>query len=272
MWIYHDAEAPMISGMCRSLGITQAIDEMVEWEERQYKLSPGLRVEAMIVNILMGRKPLYRLHEFFEDVDVSKIFDPGIEADDWTDDAMARALDKLAAAGPEKVYGAVALAAASREGVDLSVLHADTTSVSVQGVYEDDVGEDVLSITWGYSKQSRPDLKQFLLGIGSTKDQIPLIGEVLDGNTSDHEWARGLLCRLSSTFKEDVVYVADSSLVSKINLEAIAEKNVKFISRIPASFLIAGELKERAWEEGSWEEVGALSPRKEASLYKVCSL
>jgi len=34
-----------------------------------------------------------------------------------------------------------------------------------------------------------------------------VVGEVLDGNTSDHEWARGLLCRLSSTFKEDVIYV-----------------------------------------------------------------
>lgn len=46
----------------------------------------------------------------------------------------------------------------------MTVIHAGTSSVSVQGAYEGE--DDVMLITWGYSKQKRPDSKQFLYGLG----------------------------------------------------------------------------------------------------------
>lgn len=46
----------------------------------------------------------------------------------------------------------------------MTVIHAGTTSVSVQDAYEGE--DDVMLITWGYSKQKRPDSKQFLYGLG----------------------------------------------------------------------------------------------------------
>jgi hypothetical protein len=45
-------------------------------------------------------------------------------------------MDRLARAGPGLVYGAIALAAARQEGVDLRVIHGGTTSVPVEGTYE----------------------------------------------------------------------------------------------------------------------------------------
>jgi hypothetical protein len=136
MEIFNNGPAPLISAMCRSLGITQAIDRLTEWDERQCKLSPGLLVEAIIINLLGGRKPLYLMHEYFQHMDVATLFGPGIQARDLNDDVLARALDKLARAGPGPVYGTIALAAARQEGVDLRVIHGDTTSVSVEGAYE----------------------------------------------------------------------------------------------------------------------------------------
>lgn len=53
------------------------------------------------------------------------------------------------------MYGAVALSAASREGVDMTVLHADMTSVSVQGAYKDNAQEDILFITLGVTANKR---------------------------------------------------------------------------------------------------------------------
>ncbi len=86
MEIFRDGPAPMISAMCRSIGLTQTVDEMVRWDDKQCKLSPGLRVEAIIINTLTNRRPLYQLEEFFSDLDVSKMFGPGVKAEDINDD------------------------------------------------------------------------------------------------------------------------------------------------------------------------------------------
>lgn len=42
--VFRDGPAPMISAVCRDIGLTQTIDEMVAWDNRQCTLSPGLRV------------------------------------------------------------------------------------------------------------------------------------------------------------------------------------------------------------------------------------
>lgn len=58
--VYHDVDASMISAMCRSLGITPAIDEMVEWIQGSEAL-PQSQGGVMIANIFTGRKPLHEV-------------------------------------------------------------------------------------------------------------------------------------------------------------------------------------------------------------------
>jgi transposase len=277
MEIFNNGPAPLISAMCRSLGITQAIDRLTEWDERQCKLSPGLLVEAMIINLLGSRKPLYLMHEYFQHMDVATLFGPGIQARDLNDDALARALDKLARAGPGLVYGTIALAAARQEGVDLRVIHGDTTSVSVEGAYEQKPGEPPppLLLTHGHSKDHRPDLKQFLFGLAVTADQVPVIGQVRDGNLSDKTWNLELIAGLAQQLGpvDELVYIADSSLMTGPNLEAMAAQKLQFISRLPATFGLEAELKQRAWEQSAWQEVGTLSHGKSkgAASYRLQS-
>jgi hypothetical protein len=110
MEVFDNGAVPLTSPMCRALGITQAIDGLTGWDERQCRLSPRLLVEAIIVNLSGSRKPLYLIHEYFQHMDVATRFGPGIQARDLNDNALARALDKLARAGP--LYGTIALAAA----------------------------------------------------------------------------------------------------------------------------------------------------------------
>ena len=234
MEVFNNGPDPVISTMRRSPGITQAIDRLTQWDERQCKLSPGVLVEAIIINLLGNRKPLYLMHEYFEHVDVATLFGPGIQARDLKDDALPRALDKLAQAGPGLVYGTIALAAARQEGVNLQVLHGDTTSVSVEGAYEQKEGAPPppLLLTRGHSKDQRPDLKQFLFcqwplenahfghekctGLAVTADQVPVIGQVRNGNLADKTWNLELILGLAQQLGpvEPLVYVADSSLVT----------------------------------------------------------
>jgi hypothetical protein len=64
MEVFNNGPAPLISALCRALGITHAIDWLTVRDERQCNLSPGLLVEA-IINLLASCKPLYLIHEYF---------------------------------------------------------------------------------------------------------------------------------------------------------------------------------------------------------------
>ena len=103
--VLRDGPGPVISAMCRSIGLTGTINRMVDWDERQCKMSPGFRVEAVIINLLMGRRPLYRLDAFFEYMDVSKLFGPMISPEDITDDAVAVPLTSWARPAQRRCTG-----------------------------------------------------------------------------------------------------------------------------------------------------------------------
>ena len=53
-------------------------------------------------------------------------------------------------------------------GVPLTRLHADTTSFAVSGEYapeEGDLDAHTIAVTYGYSRDHREDLKQWMLGL-----------------------------------------------------------------------------------------------------------
>ena len=62
--------------------------------------------------------------------------------------------------------------------MEVKLVHVDTTSVSVEGAYEiseEEKGPEPIDeaspfvITYGYSKDHRPDLKQFKIGLGANR-------------------------------------------------------------------------------------------------------
>jgi len=103
MEVFHDGPVPVIAAICRQIGVTELLNQLLCWDEAQCRLSPGHRLEALIMNILVDRHPLYVLPQFFQDMDTEKLFGTGILPEDLNDHAVGRALDKLAAAGPERV-------------------------------------------------------------------------------------------------------------------------------------------------------------------------
>ena len=271
--VFSEGIAPVIQEICQQIGLVDTIDRITKWDRDRCKLSPGQRITAMIINALMDRQPLLHLPSFFSDMDVQKMFGREILPEDLNDHTMGRALDKLAEADPEWVYAQVALRAIVAEDIVIGIVHGDTTSVSVQGAYESEDG--VLNLKRGYSKDHRPDLKQFLMGLGVTPDSIPVIAQVRDGNTADVTWNGDIITLLRKRLELDkahpLIYVADSKLVSKTNLDRMAEENLSFISRLPGSFKLDDQLKARAWERNDWQSIGAVSRSKDAALYRCQS-
>lgn len=87
-------------------------------------------------------------------------------------------------------------------------MHYDTTSVSVYGDYKGQ--EETVEITYGYSKDHRADLKQFMMDALCIEGNIPLLGAVLNGNNAE-------LTEIASFMKKNgidpmaTVYIADSA-------------------------------------------------------------
>jgi len=84
------------------------------------------------------------------------------------------------------LFEELALAVCTHEGIDLRFNHLDTTSFSLTGEYIPDRDEHAICLTYGYSKDHRPDLKQAVLELLVSQDGgIPFVSKSWDGNTSD---------------------------------------------------------------------------------------
>ena len=101
---FNQGPANLISALYDQLNIGSTIDAMVSWDPAQCRLSPGMRIKAMVVNMFGGRKPLYRIDEYYQNMDTENLFGKGISLSDLTDYNMARALDKLTQRGPWECY------------------------------------------------------------------------------------------------------------------------------------------------------------------------
>lgn len=257
---------PIISTIFRQLGFHDTINQMLTWDEKQCLHSPATHILAIIINILSGKRvALYKVHKFFEEKDTEILFGKGVKPSHLNDDALARTLDKLYNANPKKVFSTLALKAVMHENIDTKVLHGDTTARLVYGEYEEGDGEEFLKITWGYNKEHRTDLKQFKVGLIITREGFPIFGEIEDGNLDDKSWNKNLIENLAENITpeilKDMVYVADSALVTSANLSLIENQKLKFISRLPSTFNLASELIEKAFASEDWEEY-SLSEKK----------
>jgi hypothetical protein len=56
--IVHPGAVPVIINLCRAAKIAGIVNRMLNWNEPNAKVSPGLLIEALVVCIMCGRKPL----------------------------------------------------------------------------------------------------------------------------------------------------------------------------------------------------------------------
>ena len=86
---------PLIRAVYEAIGLREVIDENVEWDDQRCKLSPGERIQALIIDVRTRRRPLYRVWGTFEETDIEPLLGAGVNCEDLNDDAFARAPDKM---------------------------------------------------------------------------------------------------------------------------------------------------------------------------------
>ena len=233
---------PIVNQVLDRLGLPALLAGVLPDDDARLKLAPAIAIRLVVTNLVLGREPLYGLGEW------ATRFDPGLlglstgDLAVLNDDRVGRALEALFDADRASLLTGVVLAAISEFGIDTSQLHNDSTSISVHGAYSDAVGtarggKPTPRITFGHSKDHRPDLKQLVWILTVSADgAVPIAYRLADGNTSDDPthvptWD-GLVALLGRT---DFLYVADAKLCSRAAMGHITGNGGRFVTILPRS-------------------------------------
>lgn len=265
---------PIVKQYARQINLVETVNHFVDTE---MDLQPGIVVMSMVLDTLSGRSPLYRLMDFLEDKDTELLLGEAIPAEKFTDFNIGRALDKIHETGTQKIFGQLGQNAVGGFQIQPACAHYDTTSVSVFGDY--DMTDEPFDITYGHSKDKRPDLKQFLIEMLCVDRNIPLFGNTRDGNASDKTLNNELLSNISKHMADHglaenaFVYVADSAFVTRANLEK-AGATIKFLSRLPATYKQCQKAIQTAVATDRWVDIGVVAETRDtdkrpAAFYKA---
>ncbi len=225
----------IVAGIVDEIGLVEEIDRKLGTHPQEH-VSPGQTVKAMVLNALgFLSAPLYLFGEFFSGKATEHLLAAGIKPEHLNDDRLGRVLDKLFEAGLTELFVRVAGKAAQRLGVSTQSVHLDSTSFHLHGEYDtgDGGGPEEIHITHGYSRDHRPDLKQFVVDLMSTADGgVPLFLRVADGNEADQAIFAELLKDFRTQVDLDALFVADSALYSAENLASLG--NLRWLCRVPS--------------------------------------
>ena len=220
----------------------------------------------LLRNILLSREPIYGLGEWAERF-VPELL--GLKKGDFehlNDDRVGRCLDRLFAANLPELVLDVVRHVVKEFNLSLNELHNDSTSVSFYGAYENASEEAKrgkrtrLAITFGHSKDHRPDLKQLLYILTVTDDGgVPVYFTSASGNVTDdttHRETWDLLRQLVG--HADFLYVADCKLATRENLQYIHNQDGRFVTILPRTRREDAEFRQRLLtnlDAVSWEHL-----------------
>lgn len=268
---------PIFKALADELDLVGLVDRLVTSEMH---VSCGLIVLGLVLDTLSGRSPLYRLVESFEARDTEFLLGQKVSANVFDDHTVGRVLDKLYETGSQQIYSELAMAAVKIFELDTQRLHYDTTSKSLYGDYPyREKSPPPFKILHGHSKDHRPDLKQVVVSLLCAEGKVPLWGKLEDGNASDKTLNNELLSTVAGKIveqglaQEAFIYIADSAMVTKANLEAAAHQ--PFITRLPATYKECNRVIEQAVTADCWNDVGQIAMTKPtrnrpAVIYRVC--
>jgi transposase len=252
---------PLVNHFIERMGLPVFLEQYVPSNDQRNAISHAQALGVLLRSIIVEREPIYRQQETASSF-AANLF--GIDAEQighLTDDRLGRALDHLFDADRAALLTDVVVTMAKRFGVSFDRLHNDSTSIAFCGQYRNAGGRSVRgraapAITYGYSKDHRPDLKQ-LLFILTTEGEagVPVHFRCTDGNVADvttHIDTWNTLRTVAG--RADFLYVADSKLCSHENMGYIDRNGGRFVTVMPRNRQEDGQFRKwiqtnvPAWE------------------------
>lgn len=234
---------PILQRLLRRMRLHDFLQQHLPPEDKRTKVATPRVLLLLLNNLLVSREPVYGVAEWAREFD-PQLFDlQPRHIKRLNDDRVGRCLDRMARTLNTNLIMDVVRHVVQEFGLSLDELHNDSTTVSFSGEYPDASVEKLLAglmtpaITWGHSKDHRPDLKQLLYILTVTNDGgVPIYFQTASGNVTDdqtHQATWQLLAELVG--RKDFVYVADCKLATTEQMRDIASRGGRFITVLPAT-------------------------------------
>jgi transposase len=243
----------LVAAMFEELGMGEMMAQATQQNPEMRLVTAGHAVKAMGLNGLgCVNQQLYLGPRFFQNKPTSRLITPGIAAEHLNDEALGRALETRYAYGVTELYRLMAVTAAARLGLAPTFAHLESTSFHGEGRYNSDESPEahVMPITRGYSRDHRPDLNQVMLElIVEHQAGIPLLMKPLSGHSSDaHEFGEVIQQHMHPLHLTcgTTELVADSALYSADHRQKLAQTQLQWMTRVPATLREAQEALSQA--------------------------
>ncbi len=255
---------PIVNHFLRRLRLGALLVESLAPPGGRCLIPPALSLLTLLRNLVLERTALYSLSEWAAGVAPRALGLAARQTAALNDDRVGRALDDLFDCDRGALLTGFVIHMVKEFKVDLSQLHNDSTSLTMQGVYHEGDGRRVRGkatprIAFGYNKDHRPDLRQLLWILTVSADgAVPVCFKVADGNVEDsttHADNWELLRRLVGG--PGFLYVADSKLCVPEVLRHIDGLGGCFLTPLPRSRREDALFRE--WLRGNapdWREAG----------------
>jgi transposase len=265
----------IVAGVCQEIGLAAWLDAQDPGNRQQ--VSVGTATVAMILGGLgFSNRQLYLVPQYFANKPVEHLL--GSRPRCESVDCLGRTLDWLYAHDPTKLFAGIASQARQVFGISAHQVHVDTTSFSVSGAYSS-TGERVqepgtsaealeaktalIAITYGYSRDHREDLKQWMLALATTHDgDVPLFLQPLDGTSLDKVSLLAAVTAIQEQLREahvePSVYVADNGIYSESNMRQLNAAGVTWVSRVSETSTEAKTVLQEGSQDWQHAEDGSI--------------
>lgn len=255
---------PILNRIIQRMKLEEFLRGYLPREDGRTRLSTARGILVLVKNILISRQPIYGVGEWAARYAPDLLGLAAAEVGLLNDDRMGRCLEKLFDCEHGSLVLALVAHVVDEFQVALDALHNDGTTVSFFGAYQRAAGERIqrgrktLAITFGHSKDHRPDLKQLLYVLTVAQDgAVPVYFTAASGNVTDdttHRRTWDVLCELVG--RRDFLYVADSKLATRANLGHIHRNGGRFISVLPRTRKEDADFRKRMLrEQVTWQSL-----------------
>jgi transposase len=231
---------PIVNHFLTRLGVDALLKRHLAPTDGRTKVAPSQILGLLVRNLVLARQPLYAVPDWAEKQLPGLLGLTPEQIPLVNDDRIGRALERLFDADRQAMMTDLVVGMAKEFDLSLEELHNDSTTLSVHGEYAEATGrlirgQSTVYITFGHSKDHRPDLKQLLWILTVSADgAVPVHFKVTDGNTEDsttHIETWEVLRQVVGSAK--FLYVADSKLCTRQNLKHIDQNGGWFVTVMP---------------------------------------
>jgi IS4 transposase len=255
-------EVLVAKALWEQLELTPKLEQLVPSQSLGYDFPLAILVQ--VLNRLMAPRSRLALMQWVEGVYLPEPEEQSVQLHQ-----LYRSLGVLAR-GKQRLEEALFVQLRDLLSLEVDVVLYDVTSTYFEGHRGPE------QAAHGYSRDKRPDCRQVLLGLVTTRDGLPIGHHVFAGNRVDSTTVQEVVASLRERFQIGrLIFVGDRGMVSRANVEAIAGSGYEYIMGVrkrggtEAAGLLAVPLEQYS-VVGEGVSLYEGRGRDEAARYLVC--